>query len=182
MIGDAGKGVSAMLNKLVVASSLLFLLGIGISACGTSGDVGEDEDTASAQQAAQQFCGGFGGFPCPDGFVCVDDPSDDCDPDEGGADCGGVCRKARKPNKDKCDHAANEYLLNDPAECALVHFICIEGYEPFFDDCGCGCTPVQGTPCGGNVCGAGEFCCNESCGICAPEGGGCIQIFCGSPL
>lgn len=38
--------------------------------------------------------------------------------------------------------------------------------------------PCGGTPCGKNICGTGELCCNESCGICAPEGGACIQIFC----
>lgn len=38
-----------------------------------------------------RFCGGFAGFPCPRGYVCLDDPSDDCDPAHGGADCGGVC-------------------------------------------------------------------------------------------
>jgi hypothetical protein len=41
----------------------------------------------------------------------------------------------------------------------------------------CNCQP-PGDPCGDNVCGAGEYCCNESCGICAPEGGGCIKLFC----
>ena len=37
------------------------------------------------------MCGGIAGFPCPDGFVCVDDPSDSCDPATGGADCSGIC-------------------------------------------------------------------------------------------
>jgi hypothetical protein len=37
------------------------------------------------------FCGGFGGFECPGAGSCVDDASDDCDPDNGGADCGGLC-------------------------------------------------------------------------------------------
>ncbi|MER5886197.1 hypothetical protein ABT160_20435 [Streptomyces sp. NPDC001941] len=36
-------------------------------------------------------CGGFAGLPCPEGFVCVDDPRDSCDPKKGGADCGGIC-------------------------------------------------------------------------------------------
>ena len=36
-------------------------------------------------------CGGFGGFPCPGIGRCVDDPSDDCDPKHGGADCIGIC-------------------------------------------------------------------------------------------
>ena len=39
------------------------------------------------------------------------------------------------------------------------------------------CPPGRST-CGENVCGKGEYCCNASCGICAPEGGGCIQLYC----
>ena len=48
-----------------------------------------------------KMCGGFAGFPCPEGERCVDDPSDDCfvcedidddcDPAAGGADCSGIC-------------------------------------------------------------------------------------------
>ncbi len=72
-------------------------------------------------------CGGLAGLPCPEGFTCVDDPTDDCDPSNGGADCLGICRPR----------------------------------------------------CGDAVCGADEFCCNESCGICAPIGGSCTQEFCG---
>lgn len=32
--------------------------------------------------------------------------------------------------------------------------------------------------CGPSVCGSGEYCCNESCGICAPFGGSCTQQVC----
>ena len=39
----------------------------------------------------QMFCGGSAALECPDGLTCVDDPSDSCDPNNGGADCGGVC-------------------------------------------------------------------------------------------
>ncbi|HYD48454.1 MAG TPA: hypothetical protein VEB21_08910, partial [Terriglobales bacterium] len=39
----------------------------------------------------RDFCGGIAGIPCRDGFECIDDPADDCDPNAGGADCGGVC-------------------------------------------------------------------------------------------
>ncbi|KAK4209943.1 hypothetical protein QBC37DRAFT_429575 [Rhypophila decipiens] len=39
-----------------------------------------------------EFCGGFAGFACKDANkLCVDDPRDDCDPFNGGADCGGIC-------------------------------------------------------------------------------------------
>jgi hypothetical protein len=40
-----------------------------------------------------QFCGGILGVPCPEGFVCKDDPRDDCRPTAGGADCPGICRR-----------------------------------------------------------------------------------------
>jgi hypothetical protein len=39
----------------------------------------------------RKFCGGFGNFPCPEGFECADDWRDDCDVNNGGADCGGLC-------------------------------------------------------------------------------------------
>jgi hypothetical protein len=36
-------------------------------------------------------CGGIAGRPCPTGSTCVDNPDDGCDPNNGGADCGGIC-------------------------------------------------------------------------------------------
>ena len=39
-------------------------------------------------------------------------------------------------------------------------------------------TPVEGGKCGVATCGLGEFCCNESCGVCAPIGGVCTQVVC----
>jgi Kazal-type serine protease inhibitor domain len=42
-------------------------------------------------QPAGAFCGGIAGIECPKGQTCVDAPDDGCDPDAGGADCGGVC-------------------------------------------------------------------------------------------
>lgn len=44
-------------------------------------------------QKPKQMCGGIAGFPCPDGMKCVDDPTDNCDPTQGGADCAGICVK-----------------------------------------------------------------------------------------
>ena len=32
--------------------------------------------------------------------------------------------------------------------------------------------------CGDGVCGAGEVCCNDSCGICTEPGGFCIELYC----
>lgn len=36
-------------------------------------------------------CGGIQGAVCSGDTVCVDDPTDSCDPNRGGADCSGVC-------------------------------------------------------------------------------------------
>jgi hypothetical protein len=33
-------------------------------------------------------------------------------------------------------------------------------------------------PCGTKVCAPGQYCCNASCGLCAPIGAACIQIAC----
>ena len=38
-----------------------------------------------------RMCGGIAGIQCDDGFVCIDNPNDNCDPLQGGNDCGGVC-------------------------------------------------------------------------------------------
>jgi hypothetical protein len=41
---------------------------------------------------SEKLCGGFAGFECDiPGQICVDDPRDDCDPLNGGSDCGGLC-------------------------------------------------------------------------------------------
>lgn len=84
------------------------------------------------------------------------------------------------PSAQQCADPDRTYVSQDPEECRLILFSCAEG-TPFFDACGCGCVVKRcGTDEAGNevICGAGEFCCNESCGICAPLGGACTQQFC----
>ncbi|HKQ62068.1 MAG TPA: hypothetical protein VJS92_12330 [Candidatus Polarisedimenticolaceae bacterium] len=50
--------------------------------------------TPVASAPGGQFCGGIAGIPCPEGFVCVDVPGDGCNPNHGGADCAGYCKRA----------------------------------------------------------------------------------------
>lgn len=35
---------------------------------------------------------------------------------------------------------------------------------------------IGGTSWGAHVCGVGTYCCNLSCGICAPKGGACPDV------
>jgi hypothetical protein len=42
--------------------------------------------------AGDVFCGGIAATKCDDAErACFDDPTDVCDPDDGGPDCGGLC-------------------------------------------------------------------------------------------
>jgi hypothetical protein len=130
------------------------------------------------------FCGGFAGIACPGAGTCHDDPNDDCDPANGGADCGGVCA---------CEElavCAEGYSFDaSPEVCACV------ASEPPIDPCAavrcpagthCSapadvaeCVPDGADePCGSSLCTGGMVCCNASCGICTPPDGACIQIAC----
>jgi hypothetical protein len=111
---------------------------------GGCGPSGQSEAAQSQNQSGATFCGGIANRPCPDGLRCVDDPADDCDPNHGGADCGGICVRPEDSAQNTCGHEPGyRYLLRDPAKCAAVRFTCPTGQEPFFNECGCGCRPVS---------------------------------------
>lgn len=62
-----------------------------------------------------QFCGGIAGIPCPGRGVCIDDPTDSCDPNNGGADCGGICSCVQNVLCIRGSH-----FDSSPAVCACV--------------------------------------------------------------
>lgn len=144
-----------------------------------------DELTAldDSDVTTNQSCGGLLGLTCPEGKVCVDDPSDNCELGNG-ADCPGVCKNENfggANGKKGCNKGPGVNYVADADTCPLIKFACAEGEQPFFDACGCGCEPADepaGEPCGDTVCGDGLVCCNASCGICTPPDGACIQIAC----
>lgn len=67
--------------------------------CGCDGKTYPNACAASAAGASvsfdgecpRVFCGGIAGVACAGLGHCVDDPNDDCDPQQGGADCAGIC-------------------------------------------------------------------------------------------
>jgi hypothetical protein len=104
------------------------------------------EPLASEEQGDEEpgdmegvYCGGFAGIACPEGYVCKDDPLDDCNPDKGGSDCGGICLAAGAD----CKRKGRQYVSTDPDTCAAILFYCAPGLARFSDeDCGCGCEPA----------------------------------------
>jgi hypothetical protein len=104
-------------------------------------------------------CGGFAGFTCPGEGECLDVPDDSCDPEMGGADCGGYCSCSVGP---LIDCAPDTTFDPSPEVCACV--------KPT--------TGGDGVECGDTTCASDEVCCNESCGICTPPGDACTQVLC----
>lgn len=115
------------------------------------------------------FCGGIAGIPCPDGQTCVDNPNDGCDPNAGGADCGGIC--VAVPPATFCGGIAGlpcpdgERCVDDPSD----------DCDPTAGGADCGGICVEAQTCGEVQCGAGLVCCNPVMGICTKPGGVCIQ-------
>ncbi|KAI4188731.1 MAG: hypothetical protein LQ346_005253 [Caloplaca aetnensis] len=124
------------------------------------------------------FCGGFGNIQCagPD-EICVDDPSDTCDPTTTGRDCGGICVAAPpKPVQRLCDSRGlppcvlGETCVHDPkSPCGAAA------------DCPGVCTPTRlCATLAGLQCAKGEQCVeyfenpNCSVGIAADCPGICV--------
>ena len=56
------------------------------------GTTSSGSSCASTSAIVPEPCGGFAGTSCSDkSMECIDDPSDSCNPEDGGADCIGIC-------------------------------------------------------------------------------------------
>jgi hypothetical protein len=129
------------------------------------------EDGSCVPDEPKVFCGGIAGIPCPKGEECIDDPKDDCDPKNGGADCGGICVAAPEPPA-FCGGSAGipcpkgQTCVDDPSD----------DCDPKNGgaDCG-GLCVTAGEACGDVTCGPGTVCCNPLRGICTKPGMVCIQ-------
>ncbi len=141
--GGSGCDTLAVLIKPPMRTFTTIILALGFvgSLAGCEVETGGEPTVVEMRAKDKIPCGGFGGFPCPDDLVCVDDPADSCDPDNGGADCPGMCVKPRGKQDPTCDYSdpTRSYVGESPEECAVIKFVCAEGSHYFADDCGCGC-------------------------------------------
>ncbi len=86
-----------------------------------------------------QTCGGIAGIQCPAGLVCVDNPNDNCDPANGGADCGGICQTCvQKVLCTTNSHFDTTYCQCVPNTC-IQNVLCIT--LDHFDHVLCKCVP-----------------------------------------
>lgn len=130
-------------------------------------------------------CGGPGDGPCPVGLHCVA-PGGACA--DSAAGCGGICRATTVPGPgpaqlpcatldcgpgQQCCNACGGVCADLGIDCAAV--ACAVDVDDPNPGAGDGTAPAA---CGGNVCAAGEVCCNASCGLCAPVGAACPMIAC----
>jgi len=129
-------------------------------------------------------CGGFAGLPCPEGLVCVDYPLDECDPNAGGADCGGMCVEQQKTcggfagltcgEGEFCYYEADAScgFADQTGVCKVKPDFCMELYAPV-----CGCNgQTYSNECFANSAGTSA----ASQGECAPQtcldaGGFCVE-------
>lgn len=150
----------------------------------TDGTCGWEISTCPPEQ---QFCGGIAAFPCPAGKVCVDNPNDSCDPNNGGADCGGICVDAPPPApKNSCAGHCGGVSADKSCYCDSL----CKGYGDCCGDYAAACgqrTPVSGG-CAknrGDTCSTDADCATGGCGgdLCfnPAMGGGISTCECTAP-
>ncbi len=151
----------------------------GVTQHSTSGCIYDRYAHVGECQSGTTSCGGFANLPCAAGQICVDDSTDSCDPQNGGADCPGVCVTKKScggfaglpcPSGNVCldDPADNCDPQNGGADCPGV---CVPD--------GSGCPDVMCTL----FCSHGFEKGPDGCSICAcaePAKNSC-ELSCGSP-
>jgi len=123
-------------------------------------------------------CGGLAGRRCSGSVVCVDDPSDRCDPSQGGRDCSGSCAC---PRVSPC--VPGTQWDPSPTVCACVADPCFTVLCPI----GTYCESKDGTarcepgihPCATVLCGPDTRCVvRDGVGSCEPIGHACATVLC----
>jgi hypothetical protein len=160
----------------------------GNSACGTGGAA--CQTCASNAACVNNACVTCSPATCPNGCcqngACVTGISDSS------CGTGGAACQACPSGQGCVNHACVTCGSFNCASGCCQNGTCVAGTST--SACGTGgaaCQTCQsgatctnnacvgpGPACGTNYCGSGQFCCNSSCGICAPFGGNCTQQYC----
>lgn len=83
---------------------------------------GDDATPGGGEPSGKARCGGIQGLSCPAGQAWVDDPTDDCDPAQGGRDCSGFCESESPSTGKACGGIAGlkcpegELCVDDPSD------------------------------------------------------------------
>lgn len=86
--------------------------------------------------------------------------------------CSQICERVGACSSTNC-RAISECLKNTHWDDQLCK--CISNTHPEPSP-----SSSPSTQCGSTTCHSNEYCCNPSCGVCAPRGGVCTQQFCGA--
>ena len=125
----------------------------------------------------KKVCGGIANLPCPADMHCVDDPDDSCDPNNGGADCSGVC----VPTNLHCPPVVcqlfceNGFETNDKG-CPICK--CKEAPPKNTCDGACGGKSADGSCYCDTKCKQLGDCCSDydaKCGVREPASGTCVK-------
>jgi len=118
-------------------------------------------------------CGGIAGIACPGVGRCIDDPTDSCDPNAGGADCGGICTCVQNvlcTTDRKFDNSPSvcACVPNGPPTCPPVCQIFCQ-YGNVLDANGCPTCQCNPPPdlCAAVLCPSGSTC-DPATGKCSP--------------
>jgi len=116
------------------------------------------------------FCGGFGGIQCPAGLECIDDPNDNCDNNNGGADCGGICVEPQGCQPVLCEIACSNGFKVGADGCEIC--ACADPPAPV-DSCqdSCGGQSNSGACYCDDACVGYGDCCGDFEDECAAEPG-----------
>lgn len=131
---------------------------------------GVSKKSLGACETPAPFCGGFANIQCPDGLECVDDPDDDCDNANGGADCGGICVEPQGCQPVLCEIACSNGFKVGPDGCEFC--ACADPIGPV-DSCvdSCDGQSNSGSCYCDAVCEGYGDCCDDYADQCVAEPG-----------
>jgi hypothetical protein len=95
------------------------------------------DSTKCACVTDQQTCGGIAGIQCPGGQKCVDNPNDSCDPNNGGADCSGMCVSCTDNVACMVGHHWSAYQCACVSDTCFDNILCVSSSHWSQPDCTC---------------------------------------------